>query len=306
MISLRGTIRNGTVVGPEFAQSVRRRRAWPTAKRGIDIGLSLIALTLASPLMLVIIASIKLDSRGPVFYRVRRVGHRGQPLMMLKFRKMHDGVTGAPLTSRVDPRLTRVGTFLTRWRLDELPQFWDVLRGRMSVIGPRPEDPRFVAIHPIEYERILTVRPGIIGLSQLAYEAETQIVDKDSPIQDYVARIMPQKLILDQLYASCTSLRLDIAVVSWTIVALLLRQPVAVSRVTGSMSMRRRRASSRPRILVAHPRRTEDSPRRRVGEEPVRGEDPLPQPTAAAADRPPLTRAGGPVDPRDVPLQKSA
>jgi lipopolysaccharide/colanic/teichoic acid biosynthesis glycosyltransferase len=306
MISLRGTSRDEAVAGPEFAQSVRTRRCWQTAKRGIDIGLSLIALTLTSPLMLVIIVAIKLDSRGPVFYRVRRVGHRGQPLMMLKFRKMHDGVTGAPLTSRVDPRLTRVGVVLTRWRLDELPQFWDALRGRMSVIGPRPEDPRFVAIHLTEYERILTVRPGIIGLSQLAYEAETRIVDEESPIHDYVSRIMPQKLILDQLYASCTSLRLDIAIASWTIVALLLRRPVAVSRATGSMSFRRRRDPSTARATVGDPPRIEDRLRRPVAEKDVRAEDPLPLPTAGVADRPALTVAAGPLDPLDVPLPKSA
>jgi lipopolysaccharide/colanic/teichoic acid biosynthesis glycosyltransferase len=304
-MSLRGMTRGGAVASPQFAQSVRTRHVWPTAKRGIDIGLSLIALTLASPLMLAIIAAIKVDSRGPVFYRVRRVGLHGQPLMMLKFRKMRDGVTGAPLTSRVDARLTRLGVFLTRWRLDELPQFWDVLRGRMSVIGPRPEDPRFVAIHPVEYEHILTVRPGIIGLSQLAYEAETQIVDKESPIQDYVSRIMPQKLILDQLYASCTSLRLDIAVVGWAIVALLLRQPVAVSRVTGSMSMRQRRAPGRPHATVGDPPRMEERRRRPAAEEAVRTEDPLPLPTAGAAERPPAASAGRPRDPLDVPLPKS-
>ena len=121
--------------------------------------------------------AIKLDSRGPVFYRVRRVGFRGNPLHMLKFRKMHDDAAGGPLTAGGDPRLTRVGAVLTRCRLDELPQLWDVFRGRMSVVGPRPEDPRFVDLHGDAYEHILSVRPGITGLSQLAFAEEANILE---------------------------------------------------------------------------------------------------------------------------------
>ena len=123
---------------------------------------------------------------------------------MLKFRKMRHDASGAPLTARDDNRFTRVGAFLTGARLDELPQFWDVLCGRMSIIGPRPEDPQFVGLHADDYREILTVRPGMLGLSQLAYEAEKNIISVDQPVEDYIARIMPQKLILDRLYARRT------------------------------------------------------------------------------------------------------
>lgn len=226
---------------------------WRAGKRVIDVLLSITALLLALPLMLVIAVAIKADSPGPIFYRVRRCGYRGRPLMMLKFRKMRDGASGAPLTARTDRRLTKVGAFLTRSRLDELPQFWDVLCGRMSFIGPRPEDPQFVALHHAEYTRILSVRPGIIGLSQLAYEAESTIVSVEDPVQDYVDRILPQKLTLDQLYAGSTRPVLDLSILKWAIVALVMRRPVAVSRTTGAMGVRKpRTAWTRAEDATAH------------------------------------------------------
>ena len=110
----------------------------------------------------------------------------------------------------------------------------------MSIIGPRPEDPHFVGLHEAEYEVILSIRPGITGLSQLAYVEESRIVDDDSPIQDYIERIMPQKLTLDKLYARQSSLMLDLSVLRWTVITLILGRPVAVDRTTGSMNVRRR------------------------------------------------------------------
>ncbi len=186
--------------------------------------------------------AVKLDSPGPVFYRARRVGHRGRPLVMLKFRKMEESATGGPLTVDRDPRLTRVGAFLTKHRLDELPQFWHVVRGEMSLIGPRPEDPDFVATYANAYEQILSVRPGITGLSQIAYKEERQIVRDVSPVEDYVVRIMPQKVIMDRLYATKSSFALDASIVYWTIVTLVFGKPVAVNRRTGRMNVRRRPA----------------------------------------------------------------
>jgi lipopolysaccharide/colanic/teichoic acid biosynthesis glycosyltransferase len=217
--------------------SVAYRRA---GKRAFDVAFAaVLLLCLAIPFVLIAVA-IKLDSRGPVFYRVRRVGHRGRPLMMLKFRKMRDDAAGLPLTAHRDPRLTRVGRVLTQTRLDELPQFWDVLRGRMSLIGPRPEDPTFVALHRADYEQILTVRPGVSGLAQIAYKEETTIVDAGRPVDDYVDRIMPEKLTLDKLYAGSCSVKLDVWVLGWTLVTMMLDRPVSVHRGTGKMSVRRR------------------------------------------------------------------
>jgi lipopolysaccharide/colanic/teichoic acid biosynthesis glycosyltransferase len=217
----------------------------PVLKRGVDTVLASVILTAAIPLLLVIAAAIKLDSRGPVLYRVRRVGYRGAPLMMLKFRKMHREATGVPLTANRDERLTRVGSFLHRTRLDELPQFWDVLRGRMSIIGPRPEDPEFVALHADAYKHILAVRPGITGPSQLAFAEEHKILDENDAIGDYIRRILPQKVGLDMRYADGPRMRVDLAVFGWTVVAMLLHRPIAVHRSTLRMNIRKRRRPSR-------------------------------------------------------------
>jgi len=216
------------------------------SKRVFDIVVSALLLICLAGVFAIIALLIKLDSPGPVFFRVRRVGFRGRPLSMLKFRKMRDDARGGPLTLDRDPRLTRVGSVLTRARLDELPQLWDVLRGRMSLIGPRPEDPGFVALHDHEYHAILGVRPGITGLSQIAYKAESEIVDSDNPIEDYVSRILPQKLTLDQLYARTASLALDLRILYWTFVTVVLRHPVSVNRVNAAMKLRRRPHSLAP------------------------------------------------------------
>ena len=210
------------------------------AKRGFDASMALLMIVALVPLLALIALAIKLDSRGPVFFRVRRVGYRGAPLMMLKFRKMAHDAHGMPLTAKDDQRLTRIGKVLTRTRLDELPQLWDVVRGRMSLVGPRPEDQSFVELNPTAYERILTVRPGMTGLSQLAYAEEHEILKADDLLGDYVARILPQKITLDTLYAGSYSFRADCAVIAWTVVAMLLRKPLAVDRTTGRINVRRR------------------------------------------------------------------
>jgi lipopolysaccharide/colanic/teichoic acid biosynthesis glycosyltransferase len=212
-------------------------------KRLFDVVVASVLLFAMIGVFAVIALAIKLDSPGPVFFRVRRVGYRGRVLMMLKFRKMRDDASGGPLTVDRDPRLTRVGALLTRTRLDELPQLWDVLCGRMSIIGPRPEDPGFVDLHADEYARILGVRPGMTGLSQIAYREESTIVNAVSPVQDYVDRILPQKLTLDTLYARTVSLRLDLQIVYWTVVTLVARRPVSVHRGTAAMRLRRRPAA---------------------------------------------------------------
>jgi lipopolysaccharide/colanic/teichoic acid biosynthesis glycosyltransferase len=214
--------------------------AWCIAKRAVDIVVAALMLALMTPIMALVALAIVLESRGPVFYRARRVGVGGRPLWMLKFRKMAPGTGGSPLTLREDARLTRVGAALARTRLDELPQLWHVLRGDMSLIGPRPEDPRFVATRPGDFDTILRVRPGITGLSQLAFADESRVLSVDEPISDYMGRILPQKCDLDRLYVEHPTLRMDAWIALWTVVAVLLRQPVAVHRATGTMSLRHR------------------------------------------------------------------
>ena len=159
---------------------------------------------------------------------------------MLKFRKMHHNASGAPLTMSEDARFTRIGRLLARTKIDELPQLWHVLRGEMSIIGPRPEDPGFVAERPDDYDQILRVRPGITGLSQIAFAEESEILCKVDPLSHYRSQIFPQKIRLDRMYSATPSLGMDLRILFWTCAAVLLRRQVAVHRETGRMNLRRR------------------------------------------------------------------
>ena len=211
-------------------------------RRTIDIVFSTILLVLTSPLIAVLVLAIRLDSPGPAFYRCRRVGQRGRPLHMLKFRKMHDGASGPALSSPDDVRFTRLGSFLARTKLDELPQLWNVLKGEMSLVGPRPEDPAFVELRREAYSMILEVRPGITGLSQLAFASETDILDADDRLGHYVDRILPQKIGMDRLYATRRSIGMDLKILWWTLRAVVGRREVAVHRKTGRLTSRAPRA----------------------------------------------------------------
>jgi lipopolysaccharide/colanic/teichoic acid biosynthesis glycosyltransferase len=208
-------------------------------KRTIDVAGAALALLVLLPLALAITAAIVLESRGPVFYRAERLGHGGRRLRMLKFRKMREGASGSPLTLDRDPRLTRVGAILARTRLDELPQLWHVLRGDMSLIGPRPEDPRFAALLPDEFGRILSVRPGLTGLSQLAFADERSILRPGEAEAQYVSSVLPQKAALDRMYADRISIRRDLAIALATAVTMLLGRAIAVNRSTGALTLRR-------------------------------------------------------------------
>ena len=219
------------------------RRADTAAIRMLDIAVAVTLLALLLPVGLVIACAIKLDSPGSVLYRCRRVGRGGVPFQMLKFRKMRDDAAGPLLTLADDPRLTRIGHFLARSKLDELPQLWNVIRGEMSLVGSRPESPEFVVGHPADYAEILSVRPGITGLSQLAYAKESEILDRADRVGHYLARVLPQKLRMDRLYASHRSFALNLRILAWTAIAVFLRTDVAVNRETGALRVRRRPTS---------------------------------------------------------------
>ena len=221
-------------------------------KRCFDASASGLLLVLWSPLILAVAIAIKLDSRGPVLYTAARVGHRGGELRMLKFRKMHVGASGSALTLVGDARFTRLGRWLARSKIDEIPQLWNVLRGDMSLVGPRPEDPGFVATAHDQFAAALEAKPGITGLSQLAFARESEILDPQDRERDYVARILPQKLQLDELYAQRSSFAMDLAILSWTFAYTVLRHDVAVDRTTGRLSRRRTRAP-RPVGATAEP-----------------------------------------------------
>lgn len=209
-------------------------------KRTIDVVVAAPALLVLSPLFLAIAILVVIDSSGPVLYRAERVGFRGRPLRMLKFRKMHPSAGGAALTIAHDERLTRVGAWLARTKLDELPQLWHVLRGEMSLVGPRPEAPNFVARFLSGYAVILGTRPGLTGYTQLAFAREAAILDAEDVHGHYLTELLPQKVALDRLYASRLSTRRDLAILGATFGTLVLRQPVAVNRATGALTLRRR------------------------------------------------------------------
>jgi lipopolysaccharide/colanic/teichoic acid biosynthesis glycosyltransferase len=195
------------------------------AKRTLDLIVSLVGLALLWPLLAILALWIRLDSPGPVFYRGQRVGKDGQPFHMYKFRTMVLGAEsrGPAVTYRDDPRITRAGRFLRRTKLDELPQLLNVVKGEMSLVGPRPEDPTYVALYTEEQCQVLSVKPGITGPTQLEYRDEASMLDGDSVDEDYVTRIMPEKLKLDLEYVRTHSLIKDLSILWRTGTTLLLR-----------------------------------------------------------------------------------
>ena len=210
-------------------------------KRSLDVAVSALLLLIMLPALIVLAVLVRLDSPGPSFFRCERVGHGGRRLRMLKFRKMVDGSAGPALTNAEDERFTRMGRRLAKYKLDELPQLWHVFRGEMSLVGPRPEDPGFVERYADDFHgAILRVRPGMVGLSQLAFADESQVFDLADPLAHYVAILLPQKIALDRLYAARVSPWLDLRILFWTTVTVVLRLPVAVHRETGRMNLRRR------------------------------------------------------------------
>jgi len=220
------------------------------AKRAFDITASSLLLLLALPVILCVAAAIKLEDGGPIFFRCRRIGEGGRELRMLKFRKMRQDAFGPPLTWSQDDRFTRVGHLLANSKLDELPQLWNVLRGGMSLVGPRPEDPAFVAMRAKEFEAILWIKPGVTGLCQLAFAKEERILDPKDRVRDYAERLLPQKMVIDELYGRRRTFFFDAKILMWTIVAVLLRQDVAVHRQTGNLTLRRRRQVDSPSAVA--------------------------------------------------------
>ena len=197
------------------------------AKRLFDLLFAIAALLLLSPLLLLLALAIRLDSPGPVFFRQERVGRLGVLFRIHKFRTMRVGAQahGLAITVGQDARITRVGHWLRHYRLDELPQFVDVLLGRMSLVGPRPEVPRYVAHYPPALRaRVLAVRPGITDPASLAHINESALLAAAAdPEREYIERILPAKLAMQAAYAESATLRSDLWVLGRTLRLLLSR-----------------------------------------------------------------------------------
>lgn len=190
-------------------------------KRLVDVGLSSVALVTLAPLLLIVALLIKLDSPGPVFHRAARVGRFGRTFRMFKFRSMVTGADriGPPSTAADDPRITRIGRYVRRFNLDELSQLINVLRGEMSLVGPRPDLPQLVAEYPDkEREIILSVRPGITDWATLWIRDEGErLRGKPDPHQAYMEDIWPQKLRYQVEYVLNRSFWTDLRIMMLTV-----------------------------------------------------------------------------------------
>lgn len=204
------------------------------AKRLFDLWASGLGLLLLAPMLLAMAIAIKLDSPGPVFFRQLRVGRHGIPFRIHKFRTMTYQQTDAEaataqLTAGADPRITRIGGLLRRTKLDEMAQLIDVFVGRMSLVGPRPEVPRYVALYPPALrDKVLSVRPGITDPASLAFRDESaRLACVADPEREYVEMVMPAKLQLSARYVDEASFTGDLRLIAATLQALWMRPPAS-------------------------------------------------------------------------------
>jgi len=194
-------------------------------KRAFDLAMSGLALIAALPVMLVIALIVRFDTPGPILFRQMRVGLHGRPFEILKFRTMTDRpvAPGQEITFHRDPRITRSGMFLRHWKLDELPQLWNVFRGDMSIVGPRPELPKYVALYSkIDREIVLSVRPGITDPASIKYRSESELLSgAQDPEKMYREVILPDKVLLAVSYARNVSLFRDLVIIGQTLLKVL-------------------------------------------------------------------------------------
>ena len=192
-------------------------------KRLFDVAASAAGLLLLAPLLLAIAVWIRLDSPGPVFFRQERVGLRGQPFRIFKFRSMRADNAGPQITVGADARITRSGRFIRAYKLDELPQLLNVLLGDMSIVGPRPEVPRYVALYPATVrDEVLSGRPGMTDWASVQYRSESALLAQSpDPERTYVETVLPAKLVLCQQYVRERSLLLDLKIIAMTLGILL-------------------------------------------------------------------------------------
>lgn len=192
--------------------------------------LGLVGSVVALPLIAILAIAVWLDTPGPAIYKAVRVGSGGRPYRCYKVRTMTADADrgGSAITSSMDRRVTRVGAILRRYRLDELPQLWNVARGEMLLVGPRPEDPRFVDLADPLHRLVFTATPGITGLTQLAFADEASMLDVEDPERHYREVILPRKLALDADYLRRRSARLDLWILGQTLLtAVGRRTPLA-------------------------------------------------------------------------------
>lgn len=226
-------------VSPEFARVIAARQSFYAkfGKRALDFFSSAGGLLILTPLLALVAACIKLSSRGPVFYRQIRIGKDQRPFNIVKFRSM--ATRAAPqdpsITVAGDPRVTPIGRFLRRYKIDELPQLWNVVRGDMSLVGPRPEVPVYTSQYTEEQRAVFSVRPGITDPASLVYRDEEQLLGAHGdPEQLYRTEILPDKLARNRAYLRHITLQTDLRIILETLVSafLLHKNPRTFSKET--------------------------------------------------------------------------
>ena len=192
-------------------------------KRIFDIISSLFGLILLSPFIIIIAILIKLDSKGPIFFKQVRVTKNGREFKIFKYRTMKIGSDKySQITVGKDSRITKIGDFLRKYKLDEIPQLINVLLGDMSLVGPRPEVPKYVALYTEEQREILKVRAGITDYASIEFSNENDILANETdPEKAYIEKIMPRKIELNKKYLSEISVMTDIKIILLTIKKIL-------------------------------------------------------------------------------------
>ncbi|CEP81797.1 sugar transferase [Paraclostridium sordellii] len=205
-------------------EELSKRKLRLAIKRIFDIVTSFIGLILLSPILIIIAVFIKLDSKGPVFFKQKRVGKNKQIFEIYKFRTMVIDAEklGKQITVGNDNRITKIGKFIRKCKLDELPQLINVLKGEMSLVGPRPEVPKYVELYDVYQEQVLLVQPGITDYASIEFRNENELLGKSkNPEATYIDEIMPTKIELNLLYIKNISLLEDFKLIFNTILAIL-------------------------------------------------------------------------------------
>ena len=212
----------GEAAGDTTAGSLPSAARDDAARRAFDLVMAAAGLLVLSPLLLVLGLCVKLQDRGPIFFTALRVGRGGRLFRLYKFRTMvvNADRLGSGITTRGDRRVTRFGRWLRRTKLDELPQLLNVLIGDMSLVGPRPEDPRYVALYTPAQRRVLAARPGITSAASVAYRHEEQMLAGADSEQLYRDRVLQEKLAIDLAYLDRRSLGSDLVIIGRTFAAL--------------------------------------------------------------------------------------
>ncbi len=195
-------------------------------KRLFDITLSLTGIILCIPVLIILTFLIKLDSKGPVFYRQERIGLHLKKFFVMKFRTMHTGAdkNGLLTIGNHDKRITKIGYWLRKYKIDELPQLFNILKGEMSFVGPRPEVEKYVEFYNAVQKRVLTVKPGITDWASIQFIDENQLLENtDDPEQYYITKILPIKIAQNLKYIDNNNVWIDLKIISFTLRSIIIK-----------------------------------------------------------------------------------